>query len=208
MPARIDGTTRRFLEVLAPELPFPARLALANLWLTQGPLTRVFSHSPPLAAMVRTTTAVTVFHGGVKANVLPKSASAVVNFRILPGDTIEDVVEHVRQTIGDERIEVRPTGAAKPRNPSPVSPDDSPEYVALARAIRATWPDAIVAPYLVLGGTDARHYASLTRNVYRFVGFRLGPDALTLAHGTDERVSVANLEGCARFYRTLIQDWP
>lgn len=208
MPARIDGTTRRFLEVLAPELAFPARLALANLWLSEAPLTRVFSRQPPLDAMVRTTTAVTMFHGGVKANVLPKSASAVVNFRILPGDTIEDVVEHVRRTIDDERIEVRPTGAARPRNPSPISPDDSPEYLALARAIRATHPDAVVAPYLVVGGTDARHYASLTPYVYRFVGFRLGPEALKLAHGTDERVSVANLEGCVRFYDALIRGWP
>ncbi|MGH0028617.1 MAG: M20 family peptidase [Myxococcota bacterium] len=206
MPARFEGTTRQFLETLAPELPFPLRLALSNLWITSGLLERVFRGVPPLDAMVRTTTAATIFHGGVKANVLPKQVEAVVNFRILPGDTIEDVVTHVRRTIDDERIEVEPTGATKPRNPSGVSPVDSPAFEALARAIRATYPKAIVVPYLVVGGTDARHYGALTDDIYRFNGFHLGSDALKLAHGTNERLSAENLEGGVRFFRTLLRE--
>jgi carboxypeptidase PM20D1 len=206
MPARVDGTTRRFLESLAPELPFAARLALANLWLTEGLLSPFLSSSPPLNAMVRTTTAATMFHGGVKSNVLPKKVEAVVNFRILPGDTVEDVFAHVRSTIDDERIEVAYTGATPPREPSGISAHDSPEFAALQRAIVRTHPDAIVLPYLVVGGTDARFYAGLSDNVYRFGGFRLGAEAMRLAHGTNARVSLENLANAVRFYRFLITD--
>lgn len=205
MPARIDGTTRRFLEALAPELDFPARLALANLWITGGAIEALFAASPPLDAMIRTTTAATIFQGGVKSNVLPKQVRAVVNFRILPGDTVDDVVEHVRRTIDDPRIGVAPTSDSRPRNPSPVSPDTGPAWESLAGAIRAVHPDTLVVPYLVVGGTDARHYAGLTPNVYRFLPFRMGEEALKRVHGTDEHISVENLADGVRFYRTLIQ---
>ena len=63
-----------------------------------------------------------------------------------------------------------------------------------------------MVPYLVMGGTDARHYAGLSDNVYRFGGFRLGTEALRLAHGTNERVSLENLANAVRFYRQLIMD--
>lgn len=205
-PASIDGTTRRFLESLAPELPFPARAAIANLWLTGPLLESVFSRIAPLNAMIRTTTAATIFHAGVKENVLPKHAEAVVNFRILPGESVESVIAHVRRTVADERVEIATSNATAPRSPSGISPDDAPGFRALARAIRAVHGDAIVVPYLVVGGTDARHYAGLTDEVYRFGGFRLGMQALHLVHGTDERVSLANLANAVRFYRALIRE--
>ena len=204
-PASFGDTTRGFLEGLAPALPFAARAAIANLWLTAPLLTSTFSGNDAMNAMVRTTTAATIFHSGVKSNVLPKQATAVVNFRILPGETVESVTAHVRDVVDDERIEIGRAPATTARNPSGVSPIDSDAYRALSSAIQAVHPDAIVAPYLVLGGTDARHYAILTHNVYRFGGFRLGTEALRLAHGTNERVSLENLAHAVRFYRALIR---
>jgi carboxypeptidase PM20D1 len=61
-----------------------------------------------------------------------------------------------------------------------------------------------VAPYLVLGATDARHYRDLSENVYRFLPITLTSEDLARMHGTDERISVSDYEKAIRFYRQLI----
>ena len=200
MPARIDGTTALFLEYLGPELPVPFRAVLANRWLFGALVERGFGSSPALDAMIRTSTAATIFEAGVKENVLPARARAVVNHRILPGDTVEDVVEHVRGVIDDERITLRAGVRSAPRNPSPVSRVDSPAFALLQRTVVEIFPGVAVVPYLVVGGTDARHYHAVADDVYRFGPFVYGADALKLAHGTNERISLENLTNAVRFY--------
>jgi carboxypeptidase PM20D1 len=206
MPASIDGVTALFLDYLAPELPLRARIALANRWLFGPALRYGFSRQPALDAMLRTTTAVTIFEGGVKENVLPKRARAVVNFRIHQRDSIDAVVRHVRRTIDDERISLHVDVRTAPRNPSVVSPVDSEAFADLARTIREVFPGVAAVPYLVVGGTDARHYQAVSENVYRFGPYVFGRDALRLAHGTDERITAENLVGAVRFYVRLIRN--
>jgi carboxypeptidase PM20D1 len=206
MPAGIDGVTALFLDYLAPELPFPARIVLANRWLFGPALRYGFSRQPALDAMLRTTTAVTIFEGGVKANVLPKRAHAVANFRIHQNDSIDAVVRHVRNTIDDERIRLHVDTRTPPRNPSIVSPADSEAFLGLARTIREVFPGVAAVPYMVPGGTDARHYQIVSENVYRFGPYVFGRDALRLAHGTDERITAENLVGAVRFYVRLIRN--
>jgi carboxypeptidase PM20D1 len=150
--------------------------------------------------MMRTTTAVTIFEAGVKENVLPARARAVVNFRIHPNDSIDSVVVHVRNSVDDPRIELQVGGRSKPREPSPVSPVDSEGFLGLSRTIRSVFPEAAVLPYLVIGGTDARHYYRLTDQVYRFGPYVYGRDSLLLPHGTNERISVENLVRGVQFY--------
>ena len=104
------------------------------------------STQPPLDAMLRTTTAVTIFDGGVKENVLPSQASAVVNFRILPGDTIDDVVAHVKRTIGDERIQIRTGVRSVPREPTDESPVDDPAFERLATTVEEVFPGVAALP--------------------------------------------------------------
>jgi carboxypeptidase PM20D1 len=205
LPARIDGTTALFLDTLAPELPFPARAVLANRWLFGPLLPLAFARAPALDAMVRSTTAVTIFEAGVKENVLPARARAVVNFRIHPDDDIETIREHVRRTVDDDRIELQVGVRTPPRNPSPVSPVDSEAYTTLARAIRSVFPDTVVVPYLLVGGSDARHYYRVSDDVYRFLPFSYGPESIRLAHGTNERISIENLEQGVRFYVQLLR---
>jgi carboxypeptidase PM20D1 len=205
MPASLDGTTALFLDSLAPELPFSARVVLANRWLFGPLLVAGFSRVPFLDAMMRTTTAVTIFQSGVKENVLPIRASAVVNFRIHPEDDIDTVVRHVRSTIDDDRIVIQVGVRSTPRNPSPVSPVDSEAFDGLARTIRSVFPGTVVVPYLVVGGTDARHYQRVSDHVYRFAPFAYGRESLTLAHGTNERITIKNLVGGVRFYTERIR---
>jgi carboxypeptidase PM20D1 len=205
MPASIDGVTGLFLDYLAPELPFAARIVLANRWLF-GPMVEfVFSRVSALDAMTRTTTAVTIFEAGTKENVLPLRARALANFRIHPSDTISGVADHVRRTIDDSRIQIQVDVRTPPRNPSLMSSVETDAFAQLQRTIAEVFPDAAAVPYLVLGGTDARHYQDLSPNVYRFLPYVLGREALQLAHGVDERISVENVGRAVRFYVRLIR---
>jgi carboxypeptidase PM20D1 len=156
--------------------------------------------------MLRTTTAVTVFEGGVDENALPRRARAVVNFRVHQRDTIAAVVRHVRRTIDDERIRLHVDVRTPPHNPSAVSPVDSEAFLGLARAIREVFPGVVAVPYLAPGSTDARHYHVVSDNVYRFVPYVFGRDALRLAHASDERITAENLVGAVRFYVQLIRN--
>ena len=200
MPASLAGTTSLFLDSLAPEVSFPARVLLTNRWLFGPLLIAGFARLEPLDAMVRTTTAVTIFESGVKENVLPVRARAIANFRIHPNDSIDSVVEHVRDTIDDERIELQVGVSSPPTPPSPVSSVDSQAYLGLSKTIRSVFQGTAVVPYLVMGRTDSRHYYRLTDNVYRFAPFTFGSEALRLAHGTNERISVENLVRGVQFF--------
>ncbi|MEM7410574.1 MAG: M20/M25/M40 family metallo-hydrolase [Myxococcota bacterium] len=202
--ADLVQTTRSTIAFLAPELPFAFRFVLANLGVFEGWLLRGASHLPPLDAANRTTTAATIFHGGTKENVLPRRAEAVVNFRIRPGDSVASITEHVRATVADPRIRVEVAGGTTPREPSPESSVDSDAFAILQQSIHAQFSDALVLPYLVVGGTDARHYARVSDDVYRFLPFRIADSERSRLHGINERVAIDDLVAGVRFYRDAI----
>jgi carboxypeptidase PM20D1 len=201
VPGGLDDVTRGLLESVAPELPFLIRAVLSNLWLFGGLVEAGMATSPPLDAMQRTTTAVTIMNGGVKSNVLPSQVKATVNFRIRPGDTVEMVREHVVATIQDDRIQV---SKSRGREASEISRTDSSAFAHLSQTIGEVFPGVPVVPYTVIGGTDSRRFYPLTHNVYRFNPFRFGRGSSTLPHGTDERVPVETLGDAVRFYARLI----
>lgn len=203
VPGNLDAAVARTFDYLGPEMGFPLRLVFANLWLFAPLVERQLGAAPQTNAAIRTTTAPTIFEGGTKENQLPVSARAVINFRILPGDTVESVLAHVRRVVDDPEVRIAILG--EPNEPSPVSPADGPAFDALTRTIRATNPDALVAPILVLGATDARHYTGLTPNVYRFTPVRTAPDDLPRYHGTNERIAITGYADLVRFYAALMQ---
>ena len=168
LPGGIRGPFREMLLAVGPEMPFSRRLVLGNLWLF-GPLVeRQLSKVPATDSMMRTSTAVTIIDGGVKSNVLPSSATAVVNFRIAPGDSVESVLEHVRRVIADPRVSV--VEARETREPSPVSPTDSEAYRLIERTIRQAYPEAIIAPPTA---ESVKDMSSLTRQVLDKLGTML-----------------------------------
>ena len=204
MPAHLEGATRRSYQYLASELPFGQRFLLANLWLFSPLIEAQADADPATAARLRTTTAPTIFQAGVKENVLPHQARAVVNFRILPGDTVAGVLHHVRTTVGPG-IRVRATGTLN-GEASPESDVRAPEFGVLQRTLAQILPEAIVAPNLLAGATDSRHYRELTPNVYRFVPMRLKPADLARLHGRDERIGIENYGEIVRFYAQLLRN--
>lgn len=205
MPASIEGVPRQMFDYVGPEMPFGRKLVMANLWLFKPLVERKLSAAPSTNAGIRTTTAATIIEGGLKENVLPSRARAVVNFRILPGDSIEGVTSHVSQTINDPRIKVNRFGPFA-SEPSPVSNVNAMGYQTIEKTIRQLFPEVLVAPALVIGGTDSRHYVKSTNNIYRFAALHIGPDDLRRAHGINERVSVADYAGCVKFYYHLIKN--
>jgi carboxypeptidase PM20D1 len=204
MRVSLGGPSRDFFDYAGPELPFVYRTVFANLWLFGGLVERELVASPATNATIRTTTAVTMIAGGVKENVLPTTARAVVNFRILPGDSVQQVVDHVRRAADDPRVEIRPLPGA--REPSVTSPTDAPSFLLLQRTIGEIFPSVVVAPYLTIGGTDARHYAQLTPNTYRFTPIIADPGDLTRLHGINERIAIENYEQVVQFFIQLIRN--
>lgn len=182
---------------------FTDRLAMGNTWLL-GPVIRgALAQDPAMAAAMRTTTAATMASGSSKSNILPTRAEAVVNFRILPGETAELVRQRVIDIIDDERVEVIMETNI---DPSPVSPTDSMGYELLAKTIRAYDEDILIAPNLLIGGTDARYFHAVSDNVYRFIMVRATADTMNIVHGIDERIAVEDYLMAVRFYYTLIRE--
>jgi carboxypeptidase PM20D1 len=203
-PARISGAVEEFFDFAGPEMPWAHRAVLANRWLFEPWLKRELGKSPLTATMIRTTQAATLFRAGIKENVLPSQARAVINFRLLSGDNIEQVQTRIREIVSDERVKIAPLGT--PMEASPVSRSETGGFKLIQRTIRQVVPDAIVAPFLVIAATDARHYGKLTADIFRFVPITVRPQDTSRFHGVDERVSVKEYERCVEFYARLIRN--
>jgi carboxypeptidase PM20D1 len=204
LPMQIRGTVSEMFDTLAPEMSGFNRVVLSNLWLFKPLLLREFEKSGPTEAMVRTTTALTIFNAGDKDNVLPGNAAATVNFRLIPGDTQASVIDHVRSTVNNDRISVEPFRGNT--DPPPVTGTGNPSYQALTRTIREIFPDVIVAPGLMVGATDSRHYVEITDRIFRFSPVRANSEDLKRFHGTNERLSIDGYADMIRFYRRLIEN--
>jgi carboxypeptidase PM20D1 len=202
-PGRITPAVGGMIDFLAPELPLPARVVAANRWLFGPLLVRGFLRTPATAAMVRTTTAPTMMHGSPKSNVIPPEASITVNFRILTGESVDSTVERVRAVVADSAVEPR-TGRG--RDPSSASRVDTPGFKTLQQTIAEVFPDAVVAPYLLTAGTDARYFHDMSPSVYRFQPSSFAREEVGLAHGVDERISVDNLLVSVGFFVQLIEN--
>ena len=203
LPARLQSPTVEMFESLAPKLPLGYRLALANQLIFEPLVLSILKRTPEGSATVRTTTAPTIIQGGVKSNVLPAEARAVVDFRILPGDTVKSVTEHVRLTIDDPDISLRQVGA-EPADPTPITDRNSPSYQMLEKTVMQVFPDVVVAPSLVIGRTDSHHYSEIADNSFRFVPMRLGTEDLKRIHGIDERIAISNYAEIITFYVQLV----
>ena len=205
-PYELDGPTRGMLEAMAPYASFGQRMVFANLWLTGPVVTRVLAKTPTTAAMIHTTTSPTMLSAGVKDNVLPPEATAVVNFRIRPGETMETVIARVRSVIADSMIALEPTDSARV-DPSQISDANSPAFQLIANTVRGMVPgqSVPVLPYLVGGGTDAKYWGPHSRSVYRFLAVPIGEGDLSRVHGVNERMSVKGYATAVTFYEQLMQ---
>jgi acetylornithine deacetylase/succinyl-diaminopimelate desuccinylase-like protein len=163
----------------------------------------IVSRDPLLHALVRNTLAPVIVQGGFRANVIPGSAEATINLRMIPGSDPRAVVETLRRIVADTSVEL--SIGNRTATPTQESSQDTDLYRALVKAAKTQWPEAEVTPYLFQAGTDAGAWRSRNVPVYGIYPYPIDADELTRMHGNDEKVSVKSLrEGTEMIFRTLV----
>ena len=204
VPGGLSGISAEFFDSLGQHFPLGQRVVFANQWLFKPLLENILSGSPSTDAMLRTTTAPTMLTGSSKENVLAAEASAKINFRIHPRDSIEDIVAHVRETIDDPMVEIR-YNSERATPASPVSSSEAEGYALIKNSILDAFGPLATVPGLTIAATDARHYGKAAKNAYRINPFKITGSDLPRIHGTNERLSIENLERGINFYGALLQ---
>jgi carboxypeptidase PM20D1 len=179
--------------------PLYIQVAFANVWLFGPLLKHWLVPKPEMNASIRTTTALTIITGGVEDNTIPAEAKAIVNFRLLPGDNIAEVLWHVKKVIKDERVKFKPV-EGKYNEALPVSPTNVPAIQSLKQVIRQVFDNPPVAPFVMLGGTDCQHFVPICDHIYRFTSVVMDESFMGLEHGIDERIPVVAGEAGTNVY--------
>ncbi|MCR4616074.1 MAG: M20/M25/M40 family metallo-hydrolase [Clostridiales bacterium] len=200
--AKLMPFMRSLIESVGRNAAYPARLVVCNHRILTPVITAIMKSIPPAACMVRTTTAVTMAHGSQAPNVMPQKSSIVANFRMMPGTTTKDVEEHIRKVVKNKDIEIK---VIRTKEASPFSPTDSRAFNVIRDIYESQSPDYIVAPYLVMGGTDACYYEPICKNVYRFAPFNMTVELLRTTHATNERVPVSTVGEGVEFFKRYIE---
>ncbi|MCD6577519.1 MAG: M20 family peptidase [Anaerolineaceae bacterium] len=206
MPARLDFILPT-LQNIANLLPFWLQLVIANAWLFKPILLNQLAKAAQMNAMIRTTHAATMIEGGIKDNILPALASAKVNCRLLPGDSVQDVIDHFKKVIGDPRVVISIDKKNGGWGASGVSPTDTPAYLSLDLVIRQVFDNVAVAPFTFLAATDSRYYQPICKNIYKFSPILMTPEDRSGIHGVNERIRVDGLGKMVVFFTRLMKVW-
>ncbi|KAG2439389.1 hypothetical protein HXX76_004746 [Chlamydomonas incerta] len=172
--------------------------------------------TPETAALVRNTAAVTGLTSGFAENVLPPSATVRVNFRLLPGATAQDLFAYLTDVAGPDLPHVRfeMSGGQNASMATPVTSASSPYFAKLKAAVQQVYTlkdgsgSVDVAPTLMAGGTDSKHYLPISAGgALRHVPVSLNKTAgdMRRVHGLNERVSVADFGRGVCVFQRLIQ---
>ncbi|MBZ5737845.1 M20/M25/M40 family metallo-hydrolase [Nocardioides mangrovi] len=207
MAASIPDPTIELLRRIAPHGSTLLRPLMANAARLRPVLTRalIAAGSEP-AAMTRTSFAITTLSGSPALNVIASTATAGVNIRIMVGDTVAGVLEHVRRTVDDDRVQI---SVVEENEPSPISPYDGDEaFTLLEDTIAEVFPDAIPSPYVMMAATDSRFFTSICSRVYRFAPFRMTKAQRESIHSYDEHLGIDAFVDGVRWYQRLIERIP
>ena len=182
---------------------FLYRMIFANLWCF-GPVLSLFAKisGGELNAIVRTTTAFTQMEGSKGVNVIPPYARMASNHRIIPGETVESTYERIRKTVKDTKVNI---SVINGNNPSVVSRTDCEAYERLKSAVAETWQEAIVSPYLMVAGSDSRHWGAISDKVYRFSAMALSKEERASIHGNNEKIPVATITKTVEFFTRIMK---
>jgi carboxypeptidase PM20D1 len=203
MPARLGGLPQQMLEAVAPSMSLVPRVVMSNLWLTSPLVASQLEKSNSANAMLRSTLVATVFKAGERENVLPGVATAWVNSRLLPGDTSQAVEAHVREVL--KGLDVTVESMPQRVEASAISQSSGGDFELIARSLRELQPEVLVAPGLLVGGTDSRHFDGLADQVYRFSPVHAASSDMPRFHGSNERMAVSNLVQMVQFYERLLR---
>ncbi len=203
MPFTLTKPALELFDVMGRHSGFAMKLIFANLWCFAPVLNLICKLSGgEMNALVRTTCAFTMAQGAEAYNVLPQEAVAGVNLRVICGETVEQVKARMERTIGDKNVSLRLVQGV---NPSGISKTYDAAWDRLDTAIRQTYPQALVAPYLMVAASDSRHYCQISDHVYRFMGLPLTKEQRGLIHNANERIPLALIPDGIRFFTRVLQ---
>lgn len=200
-PSDLKGPGEDLFEFVAPEMSFGMKYVFANKMLFEPVIENILLQEPASAALIRTTIAPTIFHAGEQYNALPEQATAIINLRLMPGDSLEDVKNFIERTIEDDDIKVTVTG----NEASGVSSVKSWHFKSIQQSAKNVYQDSVIAPYLMFAGSDARHYDKIAENTYRFLPVQLTSEDLNRMHGTNEHISIDNYINAIKFYMEVMK---
>ena len=194
-PVRINPTTRVFFSELSAVWPNAAeRRAMADVAsrderrVARG--ARVLSAIPIYNAVLRNGISPTLIDGGIRTNVIPTEATANLNIRTLPGQSIDSVVARLRRAVADKQVSFE---VDRDTIDAPASSFRSPMFSAIADAVRTVDSTIAVVPYMSTGATDSARLRAWGVQTYGLLPFPLAQDDEERMHGNDERVPVASL---------------
>ena len=202
MKAKYTKTLKEQLRIMGQNASFGLKFLLANSWLFKGLIKKVFcSVSSDGNALFRTTFAFTVLKGGNQSNIIPNHVEAIINVRIAPYNCIDDVIKHIKKVIKDDSIKIEAFDVNKQY---PECSFNSDGYNIIKECTIETYNGCVVAPFIMLGGTDGRHYNEISDCVIRFSPMVVTKEDRQGIHGLNEKIKVENLIKCLEFYERLL----
>ncbi|MCF7944740.1 MAG: M20/M25/M40 family metallo-hydrolase [Spirochaetia bacterium] len=203
MPLRMTPSMYHMLKSVSPYMSFRYRLITANLWLFRSLLMHMLAKSSTGNALLRSTITPTMAKGSSAPNVLSQKASTIINCRILPGDTTDMILKFIKKRTKSKYIHLDVIGG---ENPSKLSNISSREFAMLQETIRQIFPKAVTAPFIMVGGTDARKYEEVCDKIFRFSPYCIDKNELSRMHAYNERISLKNIEKGTQFFNQLIKN--
>ena len=198
--AKFVESTKNFFEFLGPEMKFPNNMAFANPSIFKSIIVKNYAKSGSGNAMIRTTFVPTIINAGIKDNVVPTLATAIINFRLLPGDSSRIVIQKVKEIINDDRVKIK-NSAVEISEASPVSSTKTPAFIMVDSIIRKSYADVLTTPFIMIGATDSRHFTEISDNIFKFspmqdpIGF----------HTIDEQVSLESYRHSLWFFEQFLR---
>lgn len=200
MPSHITPPVKEFLtRAGSSSNKFFNRMALTNMWLFEGVTKNILAATPEGNAMLRTTIVPTILESGVRENVIPTNAKAIVNSRILTGETTKDVQAFMENMINDTRVKIKITGDFN-TEPSPATDIHSPAFQRVEQTITELADEVIPVPYIMIGATDSRSYRAISNGVVNFAPLIDSKGY----HGIDERLPIKDLQRSINFMTRII----
>jgi carboxypeptidase PM20D1 len=200
---RLTKPVRQMLAAMSRDMTPMKKLVMKNSGVFSQLVKPVLRNNNVTRSLLTTTFAPTTFYSGFKENIMPTSAAGMVNFRILPGTSIEQVVDRVEKIVSKYGVKVEVVPGAS--NPAPVTDIKEKPYRMLVSVIEEVFKEAIPVPVVNIAVSDSRHFTNLSENILRFVPLELKKEDVPKLHGTDECISKANYLKCIDFYSLLLR---
>lgn len=205
MKPMITPLIKDFFDNIGGTMPFANRLAISNQWLLKPVLLSQLAKNNSTNALIRTTTALTMMKGSDGTNVLSPEVEFVVNFRLLSGNSVKDVRDHIAKATKGFDVEVEEIDNTK--EASAVSPTNVKAYQLIQEGIKQIHPDAIITPYLTIAATDSYKYQIVSNHIYRFMPIKINDAEKQSIHSTNEYISIENYMKMIHYFEYIMRNY-